>query len=147
MRMITRKPGLQHFAPMFSGLGIGYTDKVTKELPEAYSVLLFDIVAGYKGAFASAQELEQSWRILTPLLKDIELKKVQPLPYPNGSTGPSQVDTLLNTCKWKQQENVVCSDDMLKEEMKQVYEAEITEGVNKHLCSFIETRSQQEMMP
>ncbi len=44
--------------------------------------------------FVRGDELEISWKIFTPLLHELEEKKVKPLPYYRGSRGPAEADVL-----------------------------------------------------
>ena len=37
-------------------------------------------------------ELEEAWRIFTPVLHDLEQKQVRPIIYPYGSRGPPEAD-------------------------------------------------------
>nr|P15588.1 RecName: Full=Glucose-6-phosphate 1-dehydrogenase; Short=G6PD [Didelphis virginiana] len=40
-------------------------------------------------------ELQEAWRIFTPLLHHIEREKTQPIPYVYGSRGPPEADELM----------------------------------------------------
>ena len=44
--------------------------------------------------FVRGDELEISWKIFTPLLHELEAKKVKPLSYVRGSRGPKEADDL-----------------------------------------------------
>ena len=55
-------------------------------------------------------ELEESWRILTPLLHSLKEQHIKPLVYGQGSRGPIEADKYieglgvkkdLHTYKWK----------------------------------------------
>lgn len=59
-----------------------------KELPDAYERLLLDVVNGDKRLFIRFDELEAAWKLFTPVLREIEDKKVAPELYPYGSRGP-----------------------------------------------------------
>jgi len=59
-----------------------------KELPDAYERLLLDVVNGDKRLFIRSDELVAAWDLFTPMLKEIEDKKVAPELYPYGSRGP-----------------------------------------------------------
>ncbi|KAG1665925.1 hypothetical protein FOA52_004514 [Chlamydomonas sp. UWO 241] len=59
-----------------------------KELPDAYERLLLDVVNGDKRLFIRVDELEAAWALFTPVLQEIESKKVPPELYPYGSRGP-----------------------------------------------------------
>lgn len=57
-------------------------------LPDAYERLLLDAVNGDKRLFIRDDELEAAWKLFTPVLKELEDKKVVPELYPYGSRGP-----------------------------------------------------------
>ena len=61
-------------------------------LPDAYERLIMDVFAGSQMHFVRSDELAEAWRIFTPLLHEIENKKVAPLPYLHSSRGPKQAD-------------------------------------------------------
>jgi glucose-6-phosphate 1-dehydrogenase len=72
--------------------------EVFGELPEAYKTLLQDIVTGDQTLFVRTDEVEQAWRLYTPLLErrgDVE-------PYRAGSWGPGASDRLVGKSgrKW-----------------------------------------------
>jgi glucose-6-phosphate 1-dehydrogenase len=53
--------------------------------PDAYERLFFDLFSGRQYSFVRADELEQAWRIFSPLLKRIEgPERVKPEPYVYG---------------------------------------------------------------
>jgi glucose-6-phosphate 1-dehydrogenase len=54
-------------------------------LPDGYETLLFDVMLGDATLFVRADEVEESWRLYTPLLKE----PLPALPYPAGSWGPA----------------------------------------------------------
>ena len=44
--------------------------------------------------FVRGDELEISWKIFTPLLHELEEKKIKPIPYVRGSRGPEEADLM-----------------------------------------------------
>ena len=59
-------------------------------MPDAYKTLLLDVLEGDQTLFVHADEVEESWRIYSPLLSN-------PPPvysYPAGSWGPAEADNL-----------------------------------------------------
>lgn len=84
-------------------------DKQEAILPDAYERLIMDVFSGSQMHFVRTDELREAWRIFTPLLHEIESKKVVPLPYIYGSRGPRQADDFClangykfsGTYKWK----------------------------------------------
>lgn len=69
-------------------LDLQYQQTYKKELPDAYERLLLDVVNGDKRLFIRADELEAAWELFTPLLQEIEDRKLVPELYPYGSRGP-----------------------------------------------------------
>ena len=60
-------------------------------IPDAYQTLLFDVMVGDQTLFVRADEVEEAWRLFTPLLDgDITVH-----PYPAGSWGPAQTNREL----------------------------------------------------
>jgi len=57
-------------------------------LPDAYERLILDVVNGDKRLFIRSDELEAAWGLFTPLLNELDSRKVQPELYPYGSRGP-----------------------------------------------------------
>ena len=62
------------------------------DLPDAYETLLYDVMSGDRTLFVRSDEVEQAWRLYTPLL-DADLR---PAFYPAGSWGPKEAETLLS---------------------------------------------------
>ena len=70
-------------------------------LPEAYESLINEVVLGNSTNFVRSDELEEAWKIFTPLLHDIDAGKVQPKPYEFGSRGPEESDAMLERIGYK----------------------------------------------
>ncbi|KAG6670654.1 hypothetical protein I3843_Q047800 [Carya illinoinensis] len=62
--------------------------RYSKEIPDAYERLLLDAVEGERRLFIRSDELDAAWALFTPLLKELEEKKIIPEYYPYGSRGP-----------------------------------------------------------
>jgi glucose-6-phosphate 1-dehydrogenase len=60
------------------------------EMPEAYETLLLDVWLGDQTLFVHADEVQESWRIYTPLLESPPAL----LTYPAGSFGPREAERL-----------------------------------------------------
>ncbi|GIX65180.1 glucose-6-phosphate 1-dehydrogenase [Babesia caballi] len=60
-----------------------------------YEILLYHAFGGKRGYFSSIDEVTESWRILTPVLHEIDAKRVRPLLYPRGSAGPAEQERHL----------------------------------------------------
>ncbi|XP_021745420.1 glucose-6-phosphate 1-dehydrogenase, chloroplastic-like isoform X1 [Chenopodium quinoa] len=71
-----------------STLNLHYAARYAKEIPDAYERLLLDAVEGERRLFIRSDELDAAWALFTPLLKELEQKKVNPEYYPYGSRGP-----------------------------------------------------------
>ncbi len=61
------------------------------EIPDAYDILLLDMLAGDQTLFVSAKETEASWRLHEPVLQRPPAVRY----YPAGSWGPVEADQLL----------------------------------------------------
>jgi glucose-6-phosphate 1-dehydrogenase len=60
------------------------------ELPGAYETLIFDVLTGDQTLFVRSDEVEESWRLHSPLLDGhLELH-----PYQAGTWGPEAADRL-----------------------------------------------------
>ncbi len=66
------------------------------EIPDAYRTLLRDVIEGDQTLFVHGDEVEESWRLFTPVLGlDAPLHG-----YPAGSWGPAAADRLLDGRAW-----------------------------------------------
>jgi glucose-6-phosphate 1-dehydrogenase len=64
--------------------------------PEAYERLIWDCMLGDSTLFARVDEVEQSWRILTPLLQFWANHPPKNFPnYSSGSWGPKEADEMI----------------------------------------------------
>ena len=61
------------------------------DLPDAYETLLYDVMTGDRTLFVRSDEVEQAWRLYTPILE----AGIRPVPYKAGSWGPPEADLLL----------------------------------------------------
>jgi glucose-6-phosphate 1-dehydrogenase len=59
-------------------------------LPEAYERLLVDSIHGDASLFARSDEIERSWALVDPLIREWESQKSKPILYTPGSWGPSE---------------------------------------------------------
>jgi len=71
-----------------SHLNLLYAARYSKEIPDAYERLLLDAIEGERRLFIRSDELDAAWSLFTPVLKEIEEKKMAPEYYPYGSRGP-----------------------------------------------------------
>ena len=66
------------------------------EIPDAYETLLADVVEGDPTLFVRADEVEEAWRLYTPLLG----LNLPVHPYPAGEWGPQEALRLLDGDRW-----------------------------------------------
>ena len=86
MGMSTRSADMAfHYGTEFEGTA----------LPEAYERLLQDALEGDAALFIRADQIEESWRVVEPLLDDAEGEKPPLHRYEPGSWGPDGADALL----------------------------------------------------
>ncbi|XP_031492872.1 glucose-6-phosphate 1-dehydrogenase, chloroplastic-like isoform X2 [Nymphaea colorata] len=71
-----------------SNLNLHYAARYQGEIPDAYERLLLDAIEGERRLFIRSDELDAAWSIFSPLLKDLEEKRITPELYPYGSRGP-----------------------------------------------------------
>lgn len=71
-----------------SNLNLFYSERYQREIPDAYERLLLDAIEGERRLFIRSDELDAAWAIFTPVLKELEDKRVAPELYPYGSRGP-----------------------------------------------------------
>lgn len=79
-------------------LTFDYRSSFHQALPEAYERLLLDALRGDPSLFMKSDELEASWKYITPIL---EAWQNQPTPLPTyaaGSWGPSEANLLAQAC-------------------------------------------------
>ncbi|XP_026383318.1 ribosomal L1 domain-containing protein CG13096-like [Papaver somniferum] len=50
----------------------------SKEIPDSYERLLLDAIEGERQLFTRSDELDAAWALFTPLLKELEEKKIVP---------------------------------------------------------------------
>ena len=79
-------------------LSFNYLDRFAA-VTEAYQTLLEDVISGDQTLFVHADEVEQSWRVYTPLLETPPGVK----PYAAGTWGPPEADSLaiVETDLWQ----------------------------------------------
>ena len=70
-----------------------------RDLPDAYERLILDVVNGDKRLFIRNDELEEAWKLFTPILKRIDEEELAPELYPYGSRGPIGAHYLAS--RWK----------------------------------------------
>ncbi|XP_031264746.1 glucose-6-phosphate 1-dehydrogenase, chloroplastic-like isoform X1 [Pistacia vera] len=77
-----------------SDLNLLFKARYPRESPDAYERLVLDAIEGERRSFIRSDELDAAWEIFTPLLKELEKKKIAPELYTYGSSGPVGVHYL-----------------------------------------------------
>lgn len=96
-----KKPGLTYDL-LQSELDLTYKERYSENSsPDAYTRLILDVLRGNQSTFVRNDELMEAWRIVTPLLNQIETKEgfakedISVLKYSKGSRGPKEADDLI----------------------------------------------------
>ncbi len=76
-------------------MDFGYGDSFAERQPEAYERLLLDVLLGDATLFIRADEIDQSWRIVQPLIDGFPLGEVPIRFYHAGTWGPDGVESIL----------------------------------------------------
>lgn len=95
LRIVNKVPGLSLVLGE-SDLDLSYESAFESRIPEAYELLLLDVIRGDKSLFIRSDELEAAWDIFSPVLLELEKKRIQPVVYPFGSDGPYTADLLAS---------------------------------------------------
>jgi glucose-6-phosphate 1-dehydrogenase len=75
-------------------MDFAYGGSFTESSPEAYERLILDVLLGDPPLFPRHEEVEQSWRILDPVIEHWN-RSGTPEPYPSGTWGPASADAML----------------------------------------------------
>eukprot|EP00698_Gefionella_okellyi_P022357 TRINITY_DN739_c0_g1_i1.p1 TRINITY_DN739_c0_g1~~TRINITY_DN739_c0_g1_i1.p1 ORF type:complete len:417 (-),score=79.61 TRINITY_DN739_c0_g1_i1:94-1344(-) len=97
MKMMTKVPGLNDFEDLTqSEMDLTYKKRYTGgTLPDAYERLILDVMRGDHTHFVRSDELEAAWQIFTPMLHELERRRVSPVSYKPKSRGPDESDVLI----------------------------------------------------
>ncbi|KAG0294626.1 Glucose-6-phosphate 1-dehydrogenase, partial [Dissophora globulifera] len=91
LKMTQKLPGLG-METVMSELDLSYASRFTNlSVPDAYENLILDAILGEQSNFVRSDELDEAWRIFTPVLHKIDRGLVPVATYPYGSRGPEQV--------------------------------------------------------
>nr|QXV29858.1 G6PDH2 [Aquilaria sinensis] len=71
-----------------SDLNLLFRSRYPKEIPDAYERILLDAIEGERRLFIRSDELDAAWALFTPVLKELEEKRIAPELYLYGSRGP-----------------------------------------------------------
>ncbi|QVM91418.1 glucose-6-phosphate dehydrogenase [Pseudomonas entomophila] len=95
LRMMTKSPGKgMRLAPVELDLNLAQAFAQTRRW-EAYERLLLDVLEGDSTLFMRRDEVEAAWAWIDPILQGWEEHFQAPRPYPAGSNGPDQANSLL----------------------------------------------------
>ncbi len=90
-------PG-QQFKVRTVRLDFSYEATFAETTPEAYERVLHDAMLGDATLFIRSDEVDQSWRIVQPLIDGFERVALPLTYYPAGSWGPDEAAALLHEC-------------------------------------------------
>ena len=76
-------------------MDFSYKSIFSAEMPEAYQRLLLDCMVGDQTLFTRQDDVEVSWRLLTPVLEAWEQSRAAPHAYPAGCESFAQADKLI----------------------------------------------------
>jgi glucose-6-phosphate 1-dehydrogenase len=103
LRLVAKVPGqTMNVRPV--QMEFKYGTSFLGDSPEAYERLLHDALLGDATLFTRADEVEEEWRIIEPILERWEADQGGPEIYEAGSQGPSEADKLLAVRgrRWRQ---------------------------------------------
>ena len=75
-------------------MDFAYGGSFVEASPEAYERLILDVLLGDPPLFPHHEEVEESWRILDPII-EYWANSGQPDQYPSGGWGPKSSDEML----------------------------------------------------
>jgi glucose-6-phosphate 1-dehydrogenase len=103
LRFGAKVPG-HDFRVRTASMEFSYGDAFVEESPEAYERLLLDALVGDPTLFIRSDEVEQSWRIVDPILERWSDDEGAVPTYEEGSWGPAAADRLLEEVgqRWRE---------------------------------------------
>ena len=91
LKLNTKKPGEMGFNIEETELDLTYGQRYKGvKLPDAYERLILDVFTGSKINFVRSDELEEAWRIVDPILNQIQNQNLSIIQYQFGSFGINQ---------------------------------------------------------
>ncbi|CAF2472008.1 unnamed protein product [Rotaria sp. Silwood2] len=118
LKVNTKRPGEMSFSIEETELDLTYGERYQGvKLPDAYERLILDVLTGSKINFVRSDELQEAWRIVDPILAEIDKKKIPIIPYTFGTFGiPEAFDAAAKhgyifrgTYVWKDERAVLVS--------------------------------------
>ena len=94
IRFIAKRPGLE--MNLQPGEMVFDYDKCSTQSPEAYETLLLDAMRGDATLFMRADQVEEAWDVITPILETWEARDTLDFPnYAAGTWGPETAEALI----------------------------------------------------
>jgi glucose-6-phosphate 1-dehydrogenase len=97
-----KEPGVQlQIKPV--EMDFTYKESYDAPIPEAYETLLLDILEGDATLFMRADQVEEAWKVVTPILETWKKSPTARVPnYPAGTWGPRAAQLLIREqgCDW-----------------------------------------------
>jgi len=91
LKINTKRPGEMGYSIEESELDLTYNERYQDvKLPDAYERLILDVFMGSKINFVRSDELQEAWRIVDPILAEIDKKQHPVIPYTFGTYGLSE---------------------------------------------------------
>ncbi|QJP06974.1 glucose-6-phosphate dehydrogenase [Pseudomonas multiresinivorans] len=96
VQLMAKAPGKgMQLEPVELDLNLAQAFSTNKRRWDAYERLLLDVIEGDSTLFMRRDEVEAAWRWVDPILAGWHEHYQSPRPYPAGSNGPEQAQTLL----------------------------------------------------
>jgi len=88
LKINTKRPGEMGYSIEETELDLTYNERYQDvKLPDAYERLILDVFMGSKINFVRSDELKEAWRIVDPILAEIDKKNLPVIPYKFGAIG------------------------------------------------------------
>jgi glucose-6-phosphate 1-dehydrogenase len=88
LKINTKRPGEMGFSIEETELDLTYNERYQGvKLPDAYERLILDVFMGSRINFVRSDELQEAWRIVDPILAEIDKRKLSIVPYKFGAFG------------------------------------------------------------
>jgi len=94
LSLVNKVPGMQMTLES-RNLDLQYKAAFSEQIPDAYESLLLDVMRGDRSLFIRRDELQAAWDIFTPVLHEIQQRKLEPEPYEFGSGGPAAAESMF----------------------------------------------------
>lgn len=96
LQLMAKTPGKgMALEPVELDLNLAHAFSQDKRRWDAYERLLLDVIEGDSTLFMRRDEVEAAWGWVDPILKGWEQHYQNPRPYPAGSAGPEQANSLI----------------------------------------------------